>query len=128
MKSIRRLAAILSLALLVAAATSARAKAAKKRGAAAPPPQQQQGAPAAKTGERLEPDDSAPERTDVPQSMLQNRREQLNEDADSEIPYYNNYMSSYKLGPEDVISVTVFDLPKWSRGGITVPPDGRIDY
>src|SRR5215207_470232 len=81
-----------------------------------------------RAGERLEPDDRREVRPDVPEEVLANRREQMDEDAESEIPYYNNYLSSYRLGPEDVISVTVFDLPKYSKSGITVPPDGRIDY
>ncbi len=81
-----------------------------------------------KPAERLEPDDQTRVRRDVPESVLANRREQANEDAEGEIPYYNNFMSTYRLGPEDVISVSVFDLPKYSKSNITVPPDGRIDY
>jgi polysaccharide export outer membrane protein len=67
-------------------------------------------------------------RTDVPEKALANRVEQMDEDVQAEIPYYNNFLSSYRLGPEDVISVSVFDLPKYSKSGLTVPPDGRIDY
>ena len=44
------------------------------------------------------------------------------------MPYYNNFMSTYLLGPEDVISVEVFNQPRYSRANITVPPDGRISY
>lgn len=128
MKSNYRLAATLSLALLVLAplapATRALAQKDKKKDADA----QQQRPPAVKPDERLEPDDATATRTDVPQSVLEHRREQMNEDADAEIPSYNNFMSSYRLGPEDVISVTVFDLPKYSKSGIVIPPDGRIDY
>jgi polysaccharide export outer membrane protein len=125
MKSNYRLTALLSLALLLLApAPRALAQKDKKKAGDA---QQQQPA-TVKPGERLEPDDSSPARGDVPERVQANRREQLNEDADSEIPSYNNFMSSYKLGPEDVISVNVFDLPKYSRNGIVIPPDGRIDY
>lgn len=129
MKSNRRLAATLSLALLLLAQTqpALAQDAGRKKGADAQ--QQQQGQrPAVKPGERLEPDDATPARPDVPQSVLEHRREQMNEDADSEIPSYNNFMASYRLGPEDVISVTVFDLPKYSKTGIVVPPNGKIDY
>src|SRR3712207_2850428 len=52
----------------------------------------------------------------------------MSEDADLEIPSYNNFMSSYRLGPEDVISVTVFELPKYSKSNIVIPPNGTIDY
>ena len=124
MKSNYRLAATLSLALLVLA-PHALAQDTKKKDSDA---QQQQRPPAVKPGERLEPDDATTARPDVPQAVQEHRREQMNEDADSEVPSYNNYMSSYRLGPEDVISVSVFDLPKYSRGGIVIPPDGRIDY
>jgi len=123
MKSTYRLAPLLSLALLLLAPSFALAQDAKKKG-----DDTQQRPPAVKPGERLEPDDSTPARTDVPERAQANRREQLSEDEDSEIPSYNNFMTSYKLGPEDVISVTVFDLPKYSRTGIVIPPDGRIDY
>jgi polysaccharide export outer membrane protein len=128
MKYNYRLAALLSLALLLLApASHALAQDAKKKPGDAPPPQQQQPA-AVKPGERLEPDDSSPARGDVPERVQANRREQMSEESDAEIPSYNNFLSSYRLGPEDVISVTVFDLPKYSRTGIVVPPDGRIDY
>jgi len=86
--------------------------------------------PAQKTraDERLEPDDKSTVRGDVPEEVLANRREQMSEDADAEIPYYNNFLSTYRLGPEDVISVNVFGLDKYTKTGIVVPPDGRIDY
>ena len=39
---------------------------------------------------------------------------------------YNNFFTTYRLGPEDVISVTVFNQDRYSRSGIVVPPSGRI--
>ncbi len=54
-----------------------------------------------------------------------NRRDQASEE-ESIIPYYNNFFTTYRLGPEDVISVTVFGQDRYSKGGITVPPSGRI--
>jgi len=39
---------------------------------------------------------------------------------------YNNFFTTYQLGPEDVISVTVFGQDRYSKGGIKVPPSGRI--
>lgn len=44
------------------------------------------------------------------------------------IPYYNNYLRQYLLGPEDVISVEVFGEPNYSKSGIVVPPTARISY
>lgn len=125
MKSSYRLAATLSLALFALTPPALAQDANKKKDADA---QQQQQRPAVKPGERLEPDDAGVVRPDVPQSVLEHRREQMNEDADSEIPSYNNFMASYRLGPEDVISVTVFELPKYSKTGIVIPPNGSIDY
>ncbi len=125
MKYNYRLAALLSLALLLLAPKPfALAQEGKKK----PGDAAQQQPANVKPGERLEPDDSSPARGDVPERAQAYRREQMSEDADSEIPSYNNFMSSYKLGPEDVISVNVFDLPKYSRTGIIIPPDGRMDY
>ncbi|HVG38960.1 MAG TPA: polysaccharide biosynthesis/export family protein [Pyrinomonadaceae bacterium] len=57
-----------------------------------------------------------------------NRHETIAEDEAAVVPYYNNFLSSYRIGPEDVISVSVFGLERYSKGGITVPPDGRISY
>ena len=40
--------------------------------------------------------------------------------------YYNNFFTNYRLGPEDVISVTVFNQERYSRSGVVIPPSGRI--
>jgi len=77
------------------------------------------------TGDRLEPDDSSKTPSDVPESTQANRREQMSEEA-AVVPYYNNFFTTYRLGPEDVISVQVFGQDRYSRNGITVPPSGRI--
>lgn len=44
------------------------------------------------------------------------------------LPYYNNYLREYHLGPEDVISVDVFGEPNYSKTGIVIPPTARIAY
>ena len=81
-------------------------------------------------GERLEPDDRSAPRPGVPEEALANRRERKDEEAEAEIPYYNNFLTAYPLGPEDVISVRLFGagLERYNVTGITVPPDGTIDY
>jgi polysaccharide export outer membrane protein len=111
-------AAALALLLLLAAPTAAFAQ--DRKG--------DKPAPKAGAAERLEQDDKGAVQADVPVGTMINRRERIDEEADAEIPYYNNFLSSYKLGPEDVISVTVFDLPKYSKEAIVIPPDGRISY
>jgi polysaccharide export outer membrane protein len=43
--------------------------------------------------------------------------------------YYVNYLTEYRLGPEDVISVQVFgQCPDYCRDEITVPPTAIISY
>jgi polysaccharide export outer membrane protein len=66
--------------------------------------------------------------SDIPPEALAKRRESVSEEEASVLPYYNNYLSSYRLGPEDVISVTVFGQDRYSKAGIVIPPDGRISY
>jgi polysaccharide export outer membrane protein len=63
--------------------------------------------------------------SDVPANTQANRHEQASEEADI-VPYYNNFFNTYRLGPEDVISVSVFGQDRYSRAGIVVPPSGRI--
>ena len=54
-----------------------------------------------------------------------NRTDQAAEEA-AIVPYYNNFFTTYRLGPEDVISVTVFGQDRYSKQGIKIPPSGRI--
>lgn len=92
---------------------------------------QQQGGlirPATPNSDRLEPDDTRAAPAGVSDEVLANRRDVMSEEEAAVLPYYNNFMSTYRLGPEDVISVQVFDKEKYSRAGITVPPDGKISY
>lgn len=77
-------------------------------------------------GDRLEPDDTTQRPADVPKEMVSNRQEQMSEDEAAINPYYNNFFSTYRLGPEDVISVEVFNQDRYTRKGIIVPPSGRI--
>lgn len=49
--------------------------------------------------------------------------------ADEILPYYNNYLKEYRLGPSDMISVEVFgQCPDYCKTGITIPPNARISY
>jgi polysaccharide export outer membrane protein len=122
MKSNPKLAAVAALALLLLAQPAAFAQK-KKQGDDKRPPAQKTG-----TKERLEPDDATRAQPGVPEQSIANRREGMNEEADAALPSYNNFFTTYLLGPEDVISISVFGLDKYSVPNITVPPDGRIDY
>ena len=55
----------------------------------------------------------------------QNDRDQAAEEA-AIVQNYNNFFTTYKLGPEDIISVTVFGQDRYSKQGIKIPPSGRI--
>lgn len=76
-------------------------------------------------GDRLEPDDTSRVPADVSQDIQVNRQEQMSEEA-AVTPYYNNFFTTYRLGPEDIISVEVFNQPRYSRANIIVPPSGRV--
>jgi protein involved in polysaccharide export with SLBB domain len=76
--------------------------------------------------DRLEPDDKSTRPSDVPKEMVANRQQQMSEEEAEINPYYNNFFQTYRLGPEDVISIEVFNQDRYTRKGITVPPNGRI--
>ncbi len=55
-------------------------------------------------------------------------RNSVSEEEAAILPYYNNYLLEYHLGPEDVISVDVFGEANYSKIGIIIPPTARIGY
>ena len=69
--------------------------------------------------------DGSTSATDIPDETQANRHEQASEEA-AVVPYYNNFFNTYRLGPEDVVSVNVFGQDRYSRSGIMIPPSGRI--
>jgi protein involved in polysaccharide export with SLBB domain len=71
-----------------------------------------------KTGAETKP-------ADIPEDTQANRHEQPSEEA-AVVPYYNNFFNTYRLGPEDIVSVNVFGQDRYSRSGIIIPPSGRI--
>lgn len=72
-------------------------------------------------------EDSAPISAEQ-KAAIANRRAGASEEEQAVVPYYNNFLSTYRLGPDDVISITVFGQPNYSRASIVVPPDGRVNY
>lgn len=88
----------------------------------------QQSSVASRGADRLEPDDVPALPEDVSAEVQAGRRGQLSEEAAAVLPYYNNFLTTYRIGPEDVISVSIFGQERYSRLGITVPPHGRISY
>jgi protein involved in polysaccharide export with SLBB domain len=67
--------------------------------------------------ERLEPDDTSRMPSDVPDETQANRQEQIAEENEV-ARSYNNFFNTYRLGPEDVISISVFGQERYSRSGV----------
>lgn len=89
-----------------------------------------------KNGEKIAKNGNA-EKTDgenlKPGTNLPPRKDKTNEaddkDAKEVVSYYNNYLSEYKLGPNDIISVEVFgQCPDYCRKALTVPPTAKVSY
>jgi protein involved in polysaccharide export with SLBB domain len=118
------LSLILAIAAGVLGQTPTDAEKTRQR-TTAPATEQEKGTKPSATGDRLEPDDSKRPSSDVPPETQVNRMEQTSEEA-AVVSTYNNFFNTYRLGPEDVISVVVFNQDRYSRGGIIVPPSGRI--
>ena len=72
-----------------------------------------------------EKDKDKPKNPDVTADAKTNRIDESSEE-DAIVPYYNNFFANYRLGPEDVISVNVFNQDRYSKQGVKVPPSGRI--
>ena len=84
--------------------------------------------PTPQTADRLEPDDTNAVPSDLSPEAQAGRRGQLSEEEAAILPYYNNFLTSYHLGPDDVISVEIFNQPRYSKSNIVVPPNGKISY
>ena len=112
-----------ALTISIAAQTQTEPQKARPRTTTDSPQKKDPKAPV--NGDRLEPDDASRTPNDVSQDIQANRDEQMSEEA-AVNPYYNNFFSTYRIGPEDIISVEVFNQPRYSRTNITVPPSGRV--
>ena len=124
MKKNDKLTALGIVVVLIAAAISSAAQTQNDQQKARPRTTATAQKPAGNT-DRLEPDDTSRPPSDISDDITANRKEQISEAAAVD-PYYNNFFSTYKLGPEDVISIEVFNQPRYSRAGVTIPPSGRI--
>ena len=50
-------------------------------------------------------------------------------EAEKTAVYYNNYLNEYKLGPQDIISVEVFQqCPDYCRTDLIIPPTAKVSY
>ena len=90
--------------------------------------------PAADTDAKTSDDKVSDTKTDkdkrkpAPEVTADGKTNRTDEASEEEaiVPYYNNFFTNYRLGPEDVISVNVFQQEKYSKQGIKIPPSGRV--
>jgi protein involved in polysaccharide export with SLBB domain len=81
--------------------------------------------PKPKKGDKTKSKEPSQPLAEVTADAQTNRRDQAAEE-EAIVPYYNNFFTTYRLGHEDVISVTVFNQDRYSKGNIKIPPSGRI--
>lgn len=66
-------------------------------------------------------------------SIESDQTTEVNDDEEKEaektVAYYNNYLDEYRLGPNDIISVEVFQqCPDYCKTDVSVPPTARMSY
>jgi polysaccharide export outer membrane protein len=67
--------------------------------------------------------------TPIPAIVAKTEENNLSSEEAAVISYYNNYLTEYRLGPNDVISVEVFgQCPDYCKNEIVVPPTARVSY
>ena len=73
-----------------------------------------------------------PEATETPTPVPNNQKiddKNLSSEESAVFAYYQNYLTEYRLGPNDVISVEVFgQCPDYCKDNINVPPTAKISY
>lgn len=87
--------------------------------------------------ESIPPSETKPEQIAVatktenqtPTAEVKTDDKKLTAEEEAVLPIYNNYLTEYRLGPNDVISVEVFgQCPDYCKMDLTVPPTARISY
>jgi polysaccharide biosynthesis/export protein len=134
MKKLSIQISVLAIALVVTAGVFAQSPAEATRQRRMSPEDAQQNADAAMTkpvtdssadANKDKPKDKGKSLPDVTADGKTNRAEDASEE-EAIVPYYNNFFTTYRLGPEDVISINVFGQDRYSKQGVKVPPSGRI--
>jgi len=88
------------------------------------PKDPQKARPRTATSSQEQPGDTSVTPADSSATAAANGQGQSDEDEFK--PVYKNFFATYRLGPEDVISVDVFNQERYSRKGIIIPPNGRV--
>lgn len=72
---------------------------------------------------------AAPSQNKMTEEQIQSmRRQRPSEEEAADVSYLRNYFEEYRLGPEDVIGIEVFNLPQYSIPQLIIPPNGKINY
>src|SRR6187401_3590499 len=81
-----------------------------------------------KTSHNADKNKKAPEKSEsaipLPAPTVPAEAETTGESAEEDaiLPYYDNYLKEYRLGPSDQISIEVFgQCPDYCKTGVTVP-------
>ena len=85
-------------------------------------------APARATSQAGERQEAAEAGNATQDASAKAQGDETSEEEAAVAPYYSNLLANYRLGPEDVISVVVFNQPSYSKANITIPPNGKISY
>ncbi len=124
-KFLQRFSVCLAVGLIFAAGVFAQPENPKTRDRVAPV-ETKTDSTEAKTDSTEKPE---PATTPTPPASDEKTAETKTEEAENILPYYNNYLKEYRLGPNDIITVEVFgQCPDYCKTGITVPPTARISY
>jgi polysaccharide export outer membrane protein len=84
---------------------------------------------AAQTGKETAPVSEAKTEMPIPTPEIKADDKNLSNEEAAVLSYYSNYLTEYRLGPNDVISVEVFgQCPDYCKNEITVPPTARVSY
>jgi polysaccharide export outer membrane protein len=131
MKKLLTYSVVLAIAMAITAGTLAQSPSSSRQRRIAPETAQEPTAPAkpATTPTDKPVDQTGDQSKDKPAvataDAQTNRIGQSTDEAEI-VQNYNNFFTTYQLGPEDIISVTVFGQERYSKNGIKVPPSGRI--
>jgi len=75
------------------------------------------------------PASEAKTETPTPTPEIKVDEKKLSNEEAAVLSYYTNYLTEYRLGPNDVIAVEVFgQCPDYCKNEITVPPTARVSY
>lgn len=131
MKKLLTQTLILMIAMAITAATFAQSPttSTRQRRTAAEAAQDSAAKDKPASDSTAQPADKPADQKDKPAAVTadeQTNRMDVSSDEAAIVQNYNNFFTTYQLGPEDIISVTVFGQDRYSKGGIKVPPSGRI--